>query len=427
MTKLHRLTVTRKHSRINIKGQIIILKLINHDLTFTSGQSTYPCNQLFRFKRLCHVIIGTAIKPCNLNSQADIIIEGTVTLEDNVQNSEDYWTDQGYSETDSEVDGAENAVVKLKGASKVTMSGDGTLNITANAKNGIKSGATLDSDLDTELAADSTNDYYAYLTMSDLNVNIDAANVYKPSSSGSTQNYGPGGQEEETYERTYPTLSGSGFVFDNSEKKWSTVNAYVYDDSGTSVVENAKWPGVTMTDCGNDFWKYELDSKFTGDKINVIFNNGSEQIPGAMESGYAMTSSDKMIYENGTWKTLSETSDINLTLTSSADSVNVGEYVTITAAALVNNSTVSTTNLTLGDTLVIKGAASGGSGSYSYAYYYKRQGNSLWRAIGTEFGTATSASLKPTDSEGVFDIKVIIKDNQTEETVTKNFTVTVTN
>ena len=344
-----------------------------------------------------------------------------------MQNSEDYWTDQGYSETDSEVDAAENAVVKLKGASKVTMSGDGTLNITANAKNGIKSGATLDSDLDTELAADSTNDYYAYLTMSDLNVNIDAANVYKPSSSGSTQNYGPGGQEEETYERTYPTLSGSGFVFDNSEKKWSTVNAYVYDDSGTSVVENAKWPGVTMTDCGNDFWKYELDSKFTGDKINVIFNNGSEQIPGAMESGYAMTSSDKMIYENGTWKTLSETSDIKLTLTSSADSVNVGEYVTITAAALVNNSTVSTTNLTLGDTLVIKGAASGGSGSYSYAYYYKRQGNSLWRAIGTEFGTATSASLKPTDSEGVFDIKVIIKDNQTEETVTKNFTVTVTN
>lgn len=132
----------------------------------------------------------TAPLMCNKNSQADIIIDGTVNLEDNVQNSEDYWIDQGYSESDSEVDSAENAVIKFKGASKVTMSGDGTLNIKANAKNGIKSGATLDSELENELAYDPTSDYFAYLTMSGLNVNIDTTNVYTPASSNSSSSGG---------------------------------------------------------------------------------------------------------------------------------------------------------------------------------------------------------------------------------------------
>ncbi len=148
----------------------------------------------------------TAPVTCNKNTQADIIIEGTVTLEDNEKNSEDYWYDQGYTDSDTELDEAENAVIKLKGASKVTISGDGTLNINANAKNGIKTGATLDSDLETELAPDSSSEYYAYLTMKDLTVNIDTTSVYTPQSTstgGNTGwNFGPGGgfgQETETY------------------------------------------------------------------------------------------------------------------------------------------------------------------------------------------------------------------------------------
>ena len=154
----------------------------------------------------------TAPLACNKDSQVDIIVKGEVTLTDSVENSEDYWTDQGYTDSDSEVDAAENAVVKLKGASKVTISGDGTLNINANAKNGIKSGATLDSDLETELEYDPGSEYFAYLTMNDLTVNIDATNVYTPSGSSDTDssssdpfrpgrpgNMGPGGQEDTDY------------------------------------------------------------------------------------------------------------------------------------------------------------------------------------------------------------------------------------
>ncbi len=153
----------------------------------------------------------TAPLACNKNSQVDIIVKGEVTLTDSVKNSEDYWTDQGYTDSDSEVDAAENAVVKLKGASKVTISGDGTLNINANAKNGIKSGATLDSDLETEVEYDPESEYFAYLTMNGVTVNIDATNVYTPQSSsdsdtgynpsrpGGQGQFGPGGQEDTDY------------------------------------------------------------------------------------------------------------------------------------------------------------------------------------------------------------------------------------
>ncbi|MBQ1388419.1 MAG: carbohydrate-binding domain-containing protein [Clostridia bacterium] len=140
---------------------------------------------------------STAPLVCNKNSQADIIVKGDVTLSDSVANSEDYWLDQGYTESDTEVDNAENAVIKLKGASKVTISGDGTLNINAAAKNGIKSGATLDSELSKELEYDPKSEYFAYLTMSDLTVNIDTTNVYTPKSSSTSTTTGnpwiPGG------------------------------------------------------------------------------------------------------------------------------------------------------------------------------------------------------------------------------------------
>ncbi|MCR4669524.1 MAG: cell wall-binding repeat-containing protein [Clostridia bacterium] len=124
----------------------------------------------------------TAPVACNKMSQVDIVIEGEVTLQDNIANSEDYLIDTyGYAEDAEELEDAENAVLKCKGASVVTISGDGTLNIIAKAKNGIKSGATLDSD-GNEVAADPTSDYFASLTLSGITLNVDTTNVYRPDS-----------------------------------------------------------------------------------------------------------------------------------------------------------------------------------------------------------------------------------------------------
>lgn len=91
---------------------------------------------------------------------------------------------------------------------------------------------------------------------------------------------------------------------------------------------------------------------------------------------------------------------------------------------LVNNSKLNTSKLPAGNSVVITGAASGGTSPYTYAYYYKRSTNDKWNAIGTEFSSATSASFKPVSS-GTFDIKVSVKD-KTGTVAVKKFTFTAT-
>jgi len=149
---------------------------------------------------------------------------------------------------------------------------------------------------------------------------------------------------KKTPPKTYPTLNGGGFVFDNSTTNWSTVNAYVYDESGSTTIQNSAWPGKPMTDCGNGYWKYELDSAFANSSnVQVIFNNGSEKIPaGEMTPGFKMTSTDKKLYEDS-WKDLPNTpvNKISVTLSASASSVSVGQAVTLTAKA--SNATGSVT------------------------------------------------------------------------------------
>ncbi|MCR5183059.1 MAG: cell wall-binding repeat-containing protein [Clostridia bacterium] len=126
--------------------------------------------------------LTTAPVACNKMSQVDIVIDGEVSLKDSINNSEDYLINTyGYAEDASELEDAENAVIKCKGGSVVTITGSGTLNITAKAKNGIKSGATLDADGD-ETAADSTSEYFASLIMSGITLNADTTGVYIPDS-----------------------------------------------------------------------------------------------------------------------------------------------------------------------------------------------------------------------------------------------------
>ena len=90
---------------------------------------------------------------------------------------------------------------------------------------------------------------------------------------------------------------------------------------------------------------------------------------------------------------------------------------------LANNSTVSASTVTAGTEIKITGKASGGTAPYKYAYYYKRSVNTKWNVLGTEYGTATSASFTP-GSAAIFDVKVSVKDN-TGEFVDKVMQVTV--
>ena len=97
----------------------------------------------------------TAVIACNKSSQ--VTIEAAAgsenTLTDSAQNNEDNYPDN---------ENVENAVLKCKDGSQVVLCGTGILNINANGKNGIKSGATT------------TEEGEAYLTIKELTLNITA-------------------------------------------------------------------------------------------------------------------------------------------------------------------------------------------------------------------------------------------------------------
>ena len=97
----------------------------------------------------------TAPITCAKSSGVTIVAAaGTVnTLTDSEQNNDDSYPDN---------ENAENAVIKCKDGSQVTLRGSGTLNLIANGKNGIKAGATTDEEGE------------AWLTIRDLTLNIDA-------------------------------------------------------------------------------------------------------------------------------------------------------------------------------------------------------------------------------------------------------------
>ena len=97
----------------------------------------------------------TAPVSCNKSSQVKIIAASgtTNTLCDSAMNNDEEYADNT---------NAENAVIKCKDGSDVTIEGTGIINITANSKNGIKSGATTDAEGE------------ASLTIQDVTLNITA-------------------------------------------------------------------------------------------------------------------------------------------------------------------------------------------------------------------------------------------------------------
>lgn len=89
---------------------------------------------------------------------------------------------------------------------------------------------------------------------------------------------------------------------------------------------------------------------------------------------------------------------------------------------LVNNSEIVTIAPTVGEKISVKGAASGGSGDYTYAFYYKKSSKTDWYAMAEPY-TTNRAAFKPSMAVK-YDVKVVVKDadGKTEE---KIFTVKV--
>ncbi|MGN0537991.1 MAG: alpha-amylase family glycosyl hydrolase [Acutalibacteraceae bacterium] len=189
----------------------------------------------------------------------------------------------------------------------------------------------------------------------------------------------------------YPTLNGGGVVFDNANYHWSKVYAYVYD---ANKQNNAAWPGVKMTEVDGDFFTYEFPSTLSG-TVYVIFNDGSgTQFPTG--EGLEMLTTDKKLFVDGALTDLPQggDTDISVTLSASAISINVGESTTLTAKA------------------------SDATGSVSYQFALS-DGTVL-----QNYSSSSSYTWTPTKA-GTYKVVVTAKDAATSKTATSSVTITV--
>ena len=96
--------------------------------------------------------------------------------------------------------------------------------------------------------------------------------------------------------------------------------------------------------------------------------------------------------------------------------------VTATANALTNKSTISATSITKGSSVTITGAASGGSGGYQYAAYYKKDSSSSYSLV-RDYSTNKTITVTPA-SAATYNILVKVKDSK-GSIAKKTFNVTV--
>ena len=89
--------------------------------------------------------------------------------------------------------------------------------------------------------------------------------------------------------------------FDPSLNWGSTIYAYIYNESGSSVVENAKWPGQQMTlDPSTGLYIIEVPEEITDGQ--VIFSGGTSRYPSASQPGLKINSTDMIFTTGNQWK-----------------------------------------------------------------------------------------------------------------------------
>ena len=94
------------------------------------------------------------------------------------------------------------------------------------------------------------------------------------------------------------------------------------------------------------------------------------------------------------------------------------------STAFKNNSTINVTGAKPGTKIKLTGVAEG-TGTYKYAFYYKRTTAKQWYIIGTEFSDTNMAQFTP-KTEGEFNVKVDIID-ENGEIVSRQFAVSISN
>ena len=276
----------------------------------------------------------------------------------------------------------------------------------------------------------------------------------------------------------------NGVYFEKPSDWGSTINVYIYD-SATNSATGAAWPGSAMKKADENVFYYEFTP--ASSTIKVIFNDGSNQVPASQQPGFDFVNRGYYTKE-GYKKTIEKVTTVDVTsvtLDKTSASVNVGSSVKLTATVapsnatdptitwsssntavatvsngtvtgksegtatikatssngksasatitvkkvttttdLKNSSTVSATSVTKGTKVTLKGAASGGTSPYKYAFYAKKSTATYYSTL-KDYSTSAVAYYTPS-AAGTYNIQIRVKDNA-NKMVAKYFTLKVTN
>ena len=100
----------------------------------------------------------------------------------------------------------------------------------------------------------------------------------------------------------------------------------------------------------------------------------------------------------------------------------VKKYFTVNVTDFTNTSTLSATEIKLGETIKVNCSATGSTGYYQYAVYYKKTSDTKWTTK-QSYSSNNTVTIKPAKAT-TYNVCVKVKDNQNNE-VKKYFTVTV--
>ena len=107
---------------------------------------------------------------------------------------------------------------------------------------------------------------------------------------------------------------------------------------------------------------------------------------------------------------LQEDSYVNLTYNPAQNKVSIIYTQGSEVSELQNNSILSASTVSCGEKAVITGAASGGTGVYTYAYSLKKSDESVWNSISDGYVSDTTMYFS-TATPGDYQIKVSVKDS----------------
>ncbi len=238
---------------------------------------------------------------------------------------------------------------------------------------------------------------------------VDSTNaVYSISTESSSVNYkyiifdnGSSGSGNQTADLTIPT-DGTN-CYDSSTGTWSTYEeAQVVSVTGVSLSSSS----LTLS-VGDTSTLTATVTPSDADDTSVSWSSSNTSVATVSSSGVVTA------VAAGTATITVTTTDGSYTATC-AVTVNEDEE-----EALVNNSFISQ-EAVVGEKIVFKGAATGGSGEYEYAYYYRKTTDTSWTTAGTEWGTAIYATAKP-GSNTVYEVCIKVRDANNTSNIVKKY------